>query len=71
MKPKRYIVWSTNKEIDLNDSQQRKWYFQQVLLHGLTEDIAKLDWDEIQSLIPELNLSKDVSRLWRHYFSHA
>lgn len=71
MKPKRYIVWSTNKDIDMNDPRQRKWYIEQVLSHGLTEDITSLDWDEIKRLIQELKLPKEISRLWRYYFSYA
>lgn len=32
MQPKRYIVWPTNKEIDLGDPVQRKWYIEEVFL---------------------------------------
>lgn len=70
MKPKRYIVWSKD-EIDLNDPWQRKWYIQQVLTHGRAEDIAELDWNEIKQLLPELNLPKEVRRLWEDYFNHV
>ena len=69
MKPKRYIVWSTDKEINLNDPWQRKWYIEKVLSHGRAEDIAELDWNEIKRLLPALNLSKDVRRLWENYFN--
>ena len=68
MKPKRYIVWSTNKEIDLDDPGQKKWYIGEVLAHGRAEDIAELDWDEVKKLLPELNLPKRVRRLWEDYF---
>jgi hypothetical protein len=71
MKPKRYIVWSTEKEIDLNDHAQRKWYIEQVLTHGLTEDVAQLDWDEVKRLLPHLNLPRRVYKLWEAYFRHA
>ncbi len=70
MQPKRYIVWSKN-EIDLADPWQRKWYLQQVLTHGRAEDIAELDWEEIKQLLPELNLPKEVRRLWEDYFNHV
>ncbi len=33
IKPKKYIVWSTDKEIELNDPIQRKWYIEEVLSH--------------------------------------
>lgn len=63
MKPKRYFVWSTNKEIDLNDPWQRKWYITQVLLHGRTEDIAELDWNEGRELLPTLDLPSAIRSL--------
>ena len=69
MRPKRYIVWSTNKEIDLNDPWQRKWYIKQVLMHGRAEDVAELDWEEIKKLLPELDLPKEVRNLWENYFN--
>ena len=71
IRPKRYIVWSTNKEFDLSDPWQRKWYIGEVLSHGRAEDIAELDWDEVRKLLPELNLPKRVRRLWEDYFKHA
>lgn len=71
MKPKRYIVWSTNKEIDLNDPNQRKWYLEEVLSHGRAEDIAELDWNEIQKLLPSLRLPEHILRLWEDYFAYA
>jgi len=70
MQLKRYIVWSKN-EIDLADPWQRKWYIQQVLTHGRAEDIAELDWEEIKQLLPEINLPKEVRRLWEDYFNHV
>ncbi len=71
IKPKRYIVWSTDKEIDLDDPRQRKWYIEQVLSHGRAEDIAELNWDEVRRLLPELNLPGRVRRLWEDYFAHT
>jgi hypothetical protein len=71
IRPKRYIVWSTNKEIDLDDPWQRKWYIGEVLSHGKAEDIAELDWEEVRRLLPELNLPKRVRSLWEDYFQHA
>jgi hypothetical protein len=70
MQPKRYIVWSKN-DIDLTDPWQRKWYIQQVLTHGRAEDVAELDWEEIERLLPELNLPKEVRSLWEDYFNYA
>jgi len=71
MRPKRYIVWSTNKEVDLTDPWQRKWYIKQVLTHGRAEDIAELDWDEVRRLLLELNLPRRVRRLWEDYFEYT
>jgi len=69
IKPKRYIVWSTDKEMDLSNPWQRKWYIKQVLTKGRTEDIAELDWEEIKALLPQLELPKDVKSLWEDYFA--
>lgn len=71
IKPKRYIVWSTDKEIDLDDPFQRKWYMEQVLSHGRAEDVAELDWDEIKRLLPELNVPARVRKLWEAYFERS
>ncbi|MEW5806042.1 MAG: hypothetical protein AB1756_01615 [Acidobacteriota bacterium] len=68
MKPKRYIVWSTNKEIDLNDPWQRKWYIGEVLSKGRAEDIAELDWEEVKTLLPVLQLPERVRKFWEFYF---
>ncbi len=38
IKPKRYIVWSADKEIDLSDPWQKKWYIKQVLIYGRAFD---------------------------------
>ncbi len=68
MRPKRYIVWSTN-EVDLEDPFQKKWFMKQVLTHGRSEDIAALDWEEIRTLMPELDLPRDIAALWEDYFN--
>jgi len=65
--PKRYIVWSKN-EIDLDDPFQRLWYLRQVLTRGRAADVADLDWEEIRSLFPRLNLPSPIRHLWEDYF---
>lgn len=68
MRPKRYIVWSTN-EVDLEDPFLKIWFIKQVLTHGRSEDIAALDWEEIRTLMPELDLPRDIAALWEDYFN--
>ncbi len=68
MQPKRYIVWSTD-EVDLNDPFQKNWFIRQVLTHGRAEDIAALDWEEIRTLMPELELPREIAALWEDYFN--
>jgi len=68
MRPKRYIVWSKN-EIDLEDPWQRKWYIQQVLTYGRSEDVAQLDWEEISMFLGEISLPQEVRDLWEDYFN--
>jgi hypothetical protein len=69
MKPKPYIVWS-KREIDLSDPWQRKWYLQQVLIHGKAEDVARLDWQEIRRLLPDLTLPSHIRQLWEEHFAN-
>jgi lysyl-tRNA synthetase class II len=69
IKTKRYIVWSADKEIDLSDPWQKKWYIKQVLTYGREEDIAELDWEEIKKLLPELDLPEHIKSLWEDYFA--
>jgi hypothetical protein len=62
----RYLVWSMDA-LDLADPFQRRWYLRQVLLHGLAEDIRRLDLDEVAKLLGELDLPRHIDRLWRSY----
>ncbi|RMF87164.1 MAG: hypothetical protein D6736_13420 [Nitrospinota bacterium] len=63
-KPSRHIVWSTDT-LDLGDPFQRRWYMRQVLLYGRTEDIRRLDLDELARHLSDLNLPSHVESLWR------
>jgi hypothetical protein len=62
-----YIVWSTDK-VDLHDPFQRRWWLQQVLIHGRAEDIQQLDFAEISRELDHLSLPEDIRRLWVSYF---
>ncbi len=67
---KKYIFWSVKPEkVDLTDPWTRKWYLTQVLTHGKMEDIIRLDVEEIEKSMDELNLRSEIDRLWRHYFA--
>jgi hypothetical protein len=68
VRPKRYIVWSKER-VDLSNPFQKKWYVQQVLTHGRAEDVAALDWNELESLLPGIQLPPRVRRLWEDYFA--
>jgi len=68
MRPKPYIVWS-KREIDLADPWQKKWYIQQVLIHGKAEDVAQLNWQEIRECLPSLTLPTHIRRLWEDHFA--
>lgn len=68
MKVKRHTVWST-KEINLKDEFQRRWYIQQVLIHGRAKDIEELNWEEINEILPFLNLPIEIRKLWENYFN--
>lgn len=66
MKPPRHIVWSTDR-VDLSDPFQRRWYIQQVLLHGRTEDIRTLNLEEIAQVLDQLYLPLHLRRLWKAF----
>ena len=68
IKPKKYIVWFKD-EVDLDSPFQRKWFTQQVLLKGRTEDIIDLDLHEVKLLLPQLELPKPIRRLWENYYA--
>lgn len=70
MKPKRYIVWS-KEGIDLSDPWRRKWYIKKVLTQGRTEDIARLDWEEVKSIITEPDIPEEIKKLWEDYFNYV
>jgi hypothetical protein len=65
--PQRHIVWSTD-QIDLSDPFQRRWYLRQVLIHGLSEDIRRLDLAEIKRELANLDLPPEIFSLWKSYF---
>ena len=48
-------------------TDQRRWYIQQVLLHGRAEDIRRLDLEEVAALLPDLNLPDPIRRLWQAF----
>lgn len=64
--PPTYIVWSTD-QIDLSDPFQRRWYVQQVLLHGRADDIHTLDLDEVAAVLENSFLPEDVRSLWQRF----
>ena len=67
---KKYTFWSVKPEkLNISDPWTRKWYLKQVLTYGRLEDIACLDFEEIKNSLDELNLPKEIDRLWRHYFA--
>jgi hypothetical protein len=69
--PPRHIVWSTNS-VDLSDPFQRRWYLRQVLTHGRSDDIARVDLSELRQELDALHLPPAVHALWARFFArHA
>ena len=66
----RHVVWSTDA-LDLSDPFQRRWYIQQVLLHGRAQDIRSLDLGEVASLLDDLNLPPHLYKLWKAFLEAA
>lgn len=69
---KRYIIWSCDPaRLDPSDPWVRRWWIQQVLVHGRMEDIRELDLTEVRAAIPHLVLPPEVRSLWNTYFGIA
>jgi hypothetical protein len=68
VKPKKYIVWSVDRLLDLSNPWIKKWFIKQVLTKGRAEDVAQLDWEEVKRLLPELDLPENIKSLWEDYF---
>ena len=69
MNKHKHIVWFADIEkLDQNKAEDRKWWIKQVLLKGRIEDIAGLDFDEVEKFLPELYLPKGIKKLWEDYF---
>ncbi len=66
IRPPRHIAWSTDR-LDLADEFQRRWYIRQVIEHGLAEDVARLDLDDVARLLPELDLPSNLYTLWARF----
>ncbi|MGQ9553668.1 MAG: hypothetical protein ACUVWR_06120 [Anaerolineae bacterium] len=59
----RYIVWSTDR-IDTSDSFQRRWLLRQALMHGLAEDIRKLNLNEVERELDSFSLPAKVTQAY-------
>ncbi len=69
MQDKKHIVWFADAQgLNLENSQDRKWWLKQVLEKGRMADIRELNLDEVERVLPELYLSKAVKKLWEDYF---
>jgi hypothetical protein len=68
VKPKKYIVWSADRPLDLSNPWIKKWFIKQVLTKGRAEDVAQLDWEEVKRLLSELDLPENIKSLWEDYF---
>lgn len=64
--PPRHIVWSTDS-LDLDDPFQRKWFTEQVLLHGRTEDLQYVNFAEVAEWLDDFNLPSEMRDLWRAF----
>jgi hypothetical protein len=64
--PPRHIVWSTDR-LDLNDPFQRRWYLRQVIMHGRSDDIRDLNFEEVEQELDSLDLPSDLYQLWKKF----
>ena len=64
--PPRHIVWSTDR-LDLDDPFQHRWYLRQVIMHGRSDDIRDLNFEEIEQELDTLDLPSDLYQLWKKF----
>jgi len=64
--PPKHIVWSTDR-LDLDDPFQRRWYLRQVIMHGRSEDIRELNFEEVEQELDALDLPSDLYQLWKKF----
>ena len=64
--PPRHIVWSTDR-LDLSDPFQHRWYLRQVIMHGRSDDIRALDFQEVRQELDALDLPSDLYQLWKKF----
>ncbi len=70
MKNTGHIVWYADLDkLDLNDPWLKKWWVQQVLIHGRFEDINRLNFNEVKELLPSLRIPEKIKSLWEDYFN--
>ena len=46
-----------------------RWYIRQVIEHGRSEDIARLDLVEVCNVLDELNLPPHLYSLWSRFLA--
>lgn len=65
----KHIVWYADLEkLDFNNPFVKKWWMEQVLIHGTINEVKKLDFKEIHKMLPQLNLPTDIKSFWEDYF---
>lgn len=66
---KKHIVWYAKVTASkLKNPWYQRWFLGEVLSHGRSEDIAKLDWKAIYQALPVLDIPQNVRSLWKNYF---
>ncbi len=67
-----HIVWYADLDkLDLKDPWLKKWWIQQVLIHGRFENISRLNFNEIKEVLPSLRLTEKIKSLWEDYFRYG
>ena len=67
----KHIVWYADlMKLDFNHPFVKKWWMEQVLVHGTINEIKELDYKEIQKSLPQLNLPGEIKGMWEDYFAN-
>lgn len=70
MKQPKHIVWYADlNKLDFTHPWVKKWWLEQVLIHGRAEDVHRLDFGELEQALTNLNLPPVLKSLWTDYFT--
>ena len=65
------LYWSSAEplELDLDVPRDRERWISLVLTNGTMAEVKQLDWEEIRTCLPRLELPRHIRHFWELYFA--